>query len=669
MMRRVLVFTIFVLIGALALPAHAQEENLLTNGGMEEGEFGTYQGKGRGDLTIPAGWDIWLGQGDTDQFYNRGDQVYAFPHTGFDPTELEGNASLNLSGGYVQFNAAIFQSVGVSPGTNLIAEATSWVRACDLGDDQVKCGSDTSSGAQTRIGIDPDGGTDPNAPEIVWSQWVDPHDIWKSQTTTATATGGTVTVFLFATQGRPTSVNDVYWDRAKLWVGGEGGGVDGAEAAEAAAPPPTERPAYVPFVNAQGEREDGSIVHRVSEGDTVDSIAVAYGITRDDIIALNPSLQSTRFISIGQELLVKEADPEPEPEPEVEVASTPIPGGVQEPLEAEAEVALLPNASGGAPIVASLPTYPLPRASTDDVEEAAADVDVEEAAADVETATIEESPVISGNPDDLQESETAELPDGNVFGGIGNLLGNLSAQAETADGDTAEMAEEVAEVDVAAVVEQEPVAAAEADTEMAESAMADTEMMEESESDTAVEAIAEEESSEAVQLPQVDITASTASVCVSLFEDINQNRLRESNEVLLEGGMVTINSGDSAVGTYETNGTSEPYCFSELEAGEYVAVVDAPAGYGLTTPNQLRLPLTSGTSLNIEFGAAEGVEVAMAPPPDNSEDLGNSADEVLPASTDPLTDNLLAISGIIVAALAGVVVVAGVGASILLRRN
>ncbi|MEM6527010.1 MAG: LysM domain-containing protein, partial [Chloroflexota bacterium] len=601
MMRRVLVSAMFVLIGALALPAHAQEVNLLTNGGMEEGEFGTYQGKGRGDLTIPAGWDIWLGQGDTGQFFNRGDQVYAFPHTGFDPTEFEGNASLNLSGGYVQFNAAVFQSVSVEPGTNLLAEATSWVRACDLGDDQIKCGSDTSSGAQTRIGIDPDGGSDPNAPEIVWSQWVDPHDIWKSQTASATATGGTVTVFLFATQARPTSLNDVYWDRAKLWVGGEGGG-SGEQVAEAAAPPPTERPAFVPFVNAQGEREDGSIVHRVSEGDTLDSIAVAYGMTRDDILALNPTMQSARFLSIGQELLIREADPEPEEieEAEVEIASTPIPGGVQEPLEAEAEVALLPNITGGAPIVGALPRYPLPRASSSDIE----------GAAEVETSTIEDSPVISGNPDDLQESEAAELPSGNVFGAIASALGGAGEADTEMVEDTmteaeAPMVEEAAEVDVEAVAE----------AQAAEDTMADGDMMEEAESDTAVEAVAAEaESSDAVRLPQVDITASTASVCVSLFEDINQNRLRESNEALLADGTVTINSGESAVGTYDTNGTSTDGPFHNPECltfGESQVGSDLWFAHTATRTADIEIGTCDSTDYDSKFAVYEGTSCSQ----------------------------------------------------------
>ena len=42
--------------------------------------------------------------------------------------------------------------------------------------------------------------------------------------------------------------------------------------------------------------------------------------------------------------------------------------------------------------------------------------------------------------------------------------------------------------------------------------------------------------SEATSPPQVDFTASTASVCVSLFDDVNQNRLQEQGEACWRAG-------------------------------------------------------------------------------------------------------------------------------------
>ena len=223
-MRRLLAILFTAALVAAAFTVTAQDNNLITNGGMEEGEFGPYQGKGRGNLNVPVGWEIWLGQdGAEGQYYDRGDKVYAFPHNGPDPDPYAGAASANMDGGYVQFRAAFYQTVGgTQDGQNLRAEAASWVRACNLGDAE-KCGSSVESGAQTRIGIDPNGGSNPMAGEIVWSEWIEPHDRWETQAVEATATGGQVTVFLYYTQGSPADINRAYWDAVSLTSGGGGG--------------------------------------------------------------------------------------------------------------------------------------------------------------------------------------------------------------------------------------------------------------------------------------------------------------------------------------------------------------------------------------------------------------------------------------------------------------
>ena len=38
-------------------------------------------------------------------------------------------------------------------------------------------------------------------------------------------------------------------------------------------------------------------------------------------------------------------------------------------------------------------------------------------------------------------------------------------------------------------------------------------------------------------------TASAGEICVSLFEDTNPNRLRESGEALLAGGEIIVSAG------------------------------------------------------------------------------------------------------------------------------
>jgi LysM repeat protein len=640
-MRQVWFMALVFILAVAVLPAQAQD-NLLTNGSMEEDEA-PYQGKGRGNLTVPQGWDIWLGQGEIaeGQFYNRGDKVYAFPHAGPEPQPASGRYAANIDGGYIQFNAALFQSASVAPGTALRAEAKSYVQSCNFGD-AVKCASTAEFGSETRIGIDPNGGNDPNSGDIIWSSWTRPHDTWKAQSVEVTATGGAVTVFLYATQGAPTNRNMVYWDDAELTIGGSGGSNaegdgdegdgdegdddddDGGQQVQAPAPPPN----VVPFVSAQSARGDGSIVHTVREGETIDSIAVAYGTSRNEILALNPNLQSARFIQIGQRLTIREVsetdddDDDDNGDEEREESTedpTPIPGGV---VAEDADLSVTEEVA------------PIPGAEDADGDTAESDNEVEGAVAVADA---------SGAAD--AEAERGTTEGGSIIGSVRGIFGNRGGASDSSAAAPANAAMSAGTADNMAVEE--------AEAEMAQ----------------ASEATPAPTPTEANELASVDITASTASVCVSLFEDLNQNRLFEDNESLLSGGAVDISQDGATVATYTTDGQNEPHCISELAPGNYIASMTPPTGYGMTTPTRLSIPLTSGTSLNIEFGAAQGVQVAAAPP-DAAEELGNSADEVAPATGANLfSENIVAISGIVVAALAGVVVVAGIGATILLRRS
>jgi hypothetical protein len=101
--------------------------------------------------------------------------------------------------------------------------------------------------------------------------------------------------------------------------------------------------------------------------------------------------------------------------------------------------------------------------------------------------------------------------------------------------------------------------------------------------------------------------------------------------------------------------------------GDYVAAATAPDGYGLTTAAQLSLRVQAGVTTNARFGAAQGVEVAAAPPPE-AEAVGEGTIIEAVAEPDP-TAQLLQISGLIVFALAALVMVSGIGAALLLRRR
>ncbi|MEO8607956.1 MAG: LysM peptidoglycan-binding domain-containing protein [Chloroflexota bacterium] len=535
---------------------HAQDTaNALQNGSFEEGSFGPYTQRRGGEkpIYLPGAWNFWLNTNTQNQYYNRADRVSMFPHPGPGPNPYDGARALNVDCGFVTCAVAVYQQVGgVTPGQAVNASAWSQVKACNLGGGS-SCGSAIESGSQTRIGIDPAGGTDPTNPAIVWSAWVQPHDQWKQQSVSATATGGTVTVFLYSTQQNFSDLNKTYWDAAILSGGGAGSaapGASGGTPAPTATPTP---PPYVPFVAPQGAQSDGSIVHTVGAGDTIDSIAVAYGVTRSDIMELN-KITDPRIISLGQKLIIKTATaPTAGPTSESSAAE---PAATEAPTQ---EVVI--GASGGD--AQAQPTT--------------------ESQAPTDTSPTQEAPAEQPTSDQPAEP-TAIPPTAPVVVAQGGDLNPVSTKAQ---------------------------------------------------------------------------------VCVIVFDDANQNRIQESGENLLPGGTITLALGSENVGTYTTDGTSEPHCFDNLDAGDYVALASAPSGYGLTTPDQLRLEAKPGPAINIAFGAAQGVQPVAAPPIDT----GDAQPPVQEEAQSSTANSILANSGLIVFGLAAVVLIGGLGAAFFLRRR
>ncbi len=297
-MKRVWFLLLTAALLIAVIPLTAQDGNLLQDPGME----GSYVGRGRPDLNTPAAWGLTVFEAPHTQDWMNLSPV-GFPHGGPGPNPHGGTKAQNFNRGYATFTLAMYQTVTTTPGTNLTASAWAQIKTCTIvntGADN--CASSGESGAYTRVGIDPNGGTNPYDTDVVWSPNIAPHDTWLQMSVSATTTGGSATIFLFASQNLPTQLNTLYFDDAYLGVGGAGGTAPGVTPAV----PPTATPLpYVPFVVPQGARPDGSIVHIVGPGDTLDSIAFAYGTTRADILALNPQIRDHRFIIAGQEVTVR----------------------------------------------------------------------------------------------------------------------------------------------------------------------------------------------------------------------------------------------------------------------------------------------------------------------------------------------------------------------------
>ncbi|MCY4527321.1 MAG: LysM domain-containing protein, partial [Anaerolineaceae bacterium] len=506
-----------------ALPMLAQGQ-LLRNPGMQ-GDYISIR-EGEKPIRVPSGWNVWLHphSGNFEDYTNRADKVDIQPHPGPGPNPREGSRALAVDCGYVTCTVAVYQQIAVAAGSNVTASAWSHVRACNHGGSG-NCGSAIESGSQTRIGIDPNGGNNPNDADVVWSNWSQPHDKWLEVTVNATTTGSTATLFLYSTQANVAELNKTYWDNVSLVGGGPGGAVAGAEAA---APAPTVPP-QVPFVAPQRAEDDGSIVHVVRPGNTIDSIAVAYDLTRPELLALNPDITNPRIISVGQRITVRHA------------------GGSSAP---------------------------------------------DESAAAVEEAPAETAP----------EPAPERVVDSAAQG---------SRRAVTAD--------------AAADLAPAPVSVA--------------------------------------ALPAMDPLAMRASVCVTLFDDVNRNRLREPDETALASGLLQlIGAGDPArMATGE-----EASCFEDLEGGAWLLEIIAPEGYGLTAPGQLQLSLPSGARLDVAVGAAAGLQPSVAPAPD---EVHVFSDDIVPDSTGTALDVLLANLGYVAFGLAGLVLIAGGALTLSLRRR
>ena len=113
----------------------------------------------------------------------------------------------------------------------------------------------------------------------------------------------------------------------------------------------------------------------------------------------------------------------------------------------------------------------------------------------------------------------------------------------------------------------------------------------------------------------------TGAICVTLYSDINGNGVLDSGEILVADGifsLVDLESGETG-DTYNTDGASEPYCFSDLATGTYRVISTAPVGHTPTTRVDWDLTLATGSTANLEFGAqftGENIETATVEPED-----------------------------------------------------
>lgn len=298
-------FAIFSLLLVVATFAPTQaQNNLLTDPGFEDTNMKTVafdQASGT-RFSVNASWNGWYTETPRSADWQnlvpngtgRNNAGFGFVRTG--------NRSMELSRGFATFTAAIYQTVTVPENSNVTGSA--WVVM------NISGANSSQANSNARVGIDPTGGSNPLSSSVVWSNTVTnalASNGFRQLTVNATAQGTQVTLFLYAWQTTPTDGNGVFWDDASLTVGGPGGSSPNQTPVGPTNTPVPTAPPVVPFVVPQPTQDDGSIVHTVSEGDTLASISVAYRVSMDDIRELNPGIGEGRFLQIGQQLIIRSA--------------------------------------------------------------------------------------------------------------------------------------------------------------------------------------------------------------------------------------------------------------------------------------------------------------------------------------------------------------------------
>jgi LysM repeat protein len=152
---------------------------------------------------------------------------------------------------------------------------------------------------------------------------------------------------------------------------------------------------------------------------------------------------------------------------------------------------------------------------------------------------------------------------------------------------------------------------------------------------------------EAVSSPEdlanVDVDDADVSICLTAYEDNNENGVLDGGESLRPAVAFTISDGRSVVSNYITDGTNEPFCILGLDPGTYRVSRSSLSNEVMTTPADQAVSLTRGSTLSLYFGSYLGDQ------PLAEEDTAPQAGNV--DSSDGITNNPLVMGALIAAFL------------------
>lgn len=288
----------------------------------------TYTGVPYGEIYTPQGWVTFWSEGT-----NPADgRKYGRPECKVIPRQppflgppariRSGNYAIMQFGFYRSIDSGVYQVVtGLTP--HAIVQASAYAHAWTCNDDEhgpYSCGEQYQM--RFRVGIDPNGGTNPWSPSVIWAEGYS-YDEYRLIGPVQAEVGdaGTVTVFLRATAKWPLEHNDTYWDDASLIYTTP----PATSTNTPLPPPPTNTPGPSPTpLPTPTPRPDGCSVHIVQQGETLFGIALRYGVEMDQILRFN-NIPNPSLIQTGQELVISCPLETPTPLPSPTPLATPTP--------------------------------------------------------------------------------------------------------------------------------------------------------------------------------------------------------------------------------------------------------------------------------------------------------------------------------------------------------
>lgn len=173
-------------------------------------------------------------------------------------------------------------------------------------------------------------------------------------------------------------------------------------------------------------------------------------------------------------------------------------------------------------------------------------------------------------------------------------------------------------------------------------------------------------------LPTAAATATPAGgqLCLEAFDDGNQNGLRDDSETRRAAIAFTVYNGEEVITNYVTDGQSEPYCITNLPAGNYRITRSTAPNETLTTSGDWSVNLNEGGTVALSFGGYINTSTA-------EEEIANlpAATAEAPTTTSQETTQETAQEGgmvrvvVIVAVAIAVLIFVGVLAVILASRR